>query len=91
MGNGNVIWPLVLEKAFAKMLGNYSHILDGKGYEAVRYLSGAPYVIKKNKDFTPEEIYRIIEEARIKNHSITAAPVKRFIRKGSRMDRWGFM
>ena len=45
MGDGGVIWPMILEKAFAKMLGNYMHIDSGRGFEAVRYMRGAPYEI----------------------------------------------
>lgn len=29
-GNGEELWPMVLEKAYAKMYGNYNYIEAGK-------------------------------------------------------------
>ena len=77
MGDGKVIWPLILEKAFAKMQGNYMHIEAGISSYGVRYMRGAPYEKKMTDFMTTEEIYDYIKEARSKNHNITAGPRKK--------------
>mmetsp|Transcript_23161 Transcript_23161/g.30877 ORF Transcript_23161/g.30877 Transcript_23161/m.30877 type:complete len:202 (+) Transcript_23161:141-746(+) len=40
-GDG-ALWPLILEKAFAKMRGNFLHINGGATNEAIRYMRGGP-------------------------------------------------
>mmetsp|Transcript_29160 Transcript_29160/g.38829 ORF Transcript_29160/g.38829 Transcript_29160/m.38829 type:complete len:95 (-) Transcript_29160:599-883(-) len=37
-------WPLILEKAFAKVRGNYYHLVGGYSEEGVRYMTGGPQV-----------------------------------------------
>ena len=64
MGDGNVIWPMILEKAFAKMQGNYLHIDKGRAEEGIRYMRGAPYEYKETSLTTPEAMYDYIKEAR---------------------------
>lgn len=43
LSNDNSLWPMVLEKALAKMYGNYQHVAGGQGYKGIRYFRGAPY------------------------------------------------
>ena len=38
----NVIWVLLIEKAYAKLHGSYSRIEGGMAYQAMRDLTGAP-------------------------------------------------
>lgn len=40
--NGNELWVLLLEKAFAKMNLNYENIIGGDPTESLRVLTGAP-------------------------------------------------
>ena len=42
-GHDGSIWTAILEKAFAKLHGNYAHIAGGKSGEGVRYLTGTPW------------------------------------------------
>lgn len=51
--NGNELWVLFLEKAYAKIHGSYDRIVGGWSNLAMRDLTGAPgysYVIDKEKD-----------------------------------------
>ena len=36
-------WPLLMEKAMAKMRGNYSHLKGGQPYRGIRFLRGGPW------------------------------------------------
>ena len=38
------MWPVILEKAFAKYHGNYGHTVGGAGEIATQTLTGSPYV-----------------------------------------------
>ena len=42
-GEDNAIWPIIMEKAMAKLHGNYSRLEGGLGSEGVSYLNGSPY------------------------------------------------
>ena len=45
---------MVLEKAFAKMRGNYSHISGGQAYNGIRYMRGGPWETKELKYMTKD-------------------------------------
>lgn len=51
-GNGNELWVLLIEKAYAKMYGSYEIIEGGNPAIALRELTGAPY---ENRDEGNEE------------------------------------
>ena len=40
--NGNELWVLILEKAWAKLHGSYDKIIGGYAHQALRDLTGAP-------------------------------------------------
>lgn len=46
-GNGNELWVLILEKAWAKLWGSYGVIEAGLCREALRALTGAPTETKR--------------------------------------------
>ena len=48
-GNGNELWVLLLEKAYAKIYGSYSNIESGITLHALRDLTGAPGETFKTK------------------------------------------
>ena len=49
-GNGNELWVLLLEKAFAKVHGGYRNIVGGSPYEALMDLTGCPTATYSFKD-----------------------------------------
>lgn len=69
--NGNELWVLILEKAYAKVFGSYQVIEGGNPAVALRDLTGAPY---ENRDEgTAEELWeyiRINDQAGIYKNNI---------------------
>ena len=60
VSNDNSLWPIILEKAFAKMQGNYFHISGGLSYMGVRYMNGAPWEIQATMYMTSDQIWDYI-------------------------------
>jgi calpain-15 len=58
--NGNEIWVLLLEKAYAKAYGSYYRIEGGNPAVALRDLTGAPYCNFDVKD--PDEMFKFLIE-----------------------------
>ena len=42
LGEDDSLWGAILEKAFAKVYGNYSHLVSGDPRDAARALNGSP-------------------------------------------------
>jgi len=40
--HGNEMWPMLIEKAWAKVHGSYERIIGGQAYLTIRDLTGAP-------------------------------------------------
>lgn len=63
--NNNVIWPVLLEKAFAKMKGTYSFIDSKSAVTGLRALTGSPvftYTFAGTK-LSSEDIFKVIKSA----------------------------
>ncbi|KAL4468366.1 hypothetical protein ABPG72_012260 [Tetrahymena utriculariae] len=58
--NGNELWVLLLEKAYAKAYGSYYKIEGGNPAVALRDLTGAPYVNFDEKN--PDSMFNFLEE-----------------------------
>ena len=54
------LWPMILEKAFAKIQGNYLHIAGGYPEVATRFMTGAPWDEKETKYMTVDEIWNYL-------------------------------
>ena len=48
----NSVWPIIMEKALAKLHGNYSRLAGGLGSEGVSYLNGSPFEILESHSTT---------------------------------------
>ena len=43
VGEDGALWPVIMEKAFAKLHGNYSRIAGGISSAGISYLNGSPH------------------------------------------------
>ena len=43
VGEDGATWPVIMEKAFAKLHGNYSRIAGGIASAGISYLNGSPH------------------------------------------------
>ena len=57
LSNDSSLWPMILEKSFAKMQGNFKHIEGGWMNRGVRYLMGSPWDERKISKMTVEELW----------------------------------
>lgn len=55
---GNLLWVMLLEKAFAKFYGSYQHLESGLVYRAMMDLTGAPgwCIVNSNFDLRPTDL-----------------------------------
>lgn len=56
-GQGNELWVLLLEKAYAKMHGSYQRIENGSSDVAMRDLTGAPTKSMKVEGCSEKEVF----------------------------------
>ncbi len=68
-GNMN-FWNALLEKSYAKIMGNYEAINYGWQAEALRVLTGAPTYFFFNSDNTAAETWTEIDEALKQNFNV---------------------
>lgn len=67
--NGDEIWVLLVEKAYAKIYGGYDIIEGGVPPHALRDLTGAPYDFLESED--PEEVWRTLKESLSRKYLLT--------------------
>lgn len=51
------MWGPILEKAFAKVHGNYQHVIEGNPREATLTLTGSPSLYQVHADYEMEDIW----------------------------------
>ncbi len=57
VGKDQSMWGAFLEKAFAKVYGNYGHMFAGDPRDGIRSLTGAPSLLYTHASFTLEFIW----------------------------------
>ena len=68
-----VVWGLVLEKAWAKVIGNYMKIEGSYTHASIRALTGIPtfyYTTKTN--FDVDTVFKLLFDAELANYIMTA-------------------
>ena len=71
------LWPVLAEKAWAKVNGSYERISNGTIGEALSFLTGSPYTKTIEHNTTnPEALWQALQIS-IKNHSIICATSER--------------
>ena len=60
MSENGALWAAILEKVFAKRFGCYEHIESGLPTEALKMLTGSPYVTYSHKEKDMETIWQML-------------------------------
>ena len=71
--NGEELWVMLLEKAYAKIYGSYEKINNGMSGKAINDLTGAPY---ENLDITPKTALKAwakLQDGKKRNYIMTCA------------------
>ncbi|CDW79288.1 calpain family cysteine protease containing protein [Stylonychia lemnae] len=68
--SNNEYWPVILEKAWAKIHGCYENCSSGRTYETFSFLTGAPCQNIKHQD--PEYFWKFIKDSDQQLHIISA-------------------
>jgi hypothetical protein len=71
--NGNELWVLILEKAWAKLHGSYERIESGHAHNVMTDLTGAPAFDLNIEELEKEELWNIICQADKKNYIMSAS------------------
>jgi calpain-15 len=86
--NGNELWVILLEKAWAKLHGSYDRIIGGQCHETFRDLTGAPAWEFESGD---EDAWDRILEADRKNYIMAAGVSQGNADEGERLQALGLV
>lgn len=56
MSPDNGLWAPLLEKAFAKLYGNYKHLGGGQTYSAINAMTGSPWDIYRHEEAPDKDV-----------------------------------
>ena len=73
--DGKAIWGAVVEKAYAKVLGNYLKTEGGSIINSIRILTGSPVLSYSTYAWTKTDIFPLFQEADKANYIMGAAVV----------------
>ncbi|CDW74328.1 calpain family cysteine protease containing protein [Stylonychia lemnae] len=77
IGSDGSYWVPLLEKAWAKTLGNYEQVgLDGNASDIISYLTNVPITTYNTANYQASSIFEIIDSANDQNYIITAQTLK---------------
>lgn len=71
--NGNELWVLILEKAWAKLHGSYERIEAGFANYVMRDLTGAPSMDVSLEEKDEQEIWNLLIEGELKDYIMAAS------------------
>lgn len=71
--NGNELWVLILEKAWAKLHGCYERIEAGHAHNVMTDLTGAPSFDIDIEEYGHEELWEYLVRAENKNYFMAAS------------------
>lgn len=71
-GEDNAIWPMIMEKAMAKLHGTYSRLEGGLGSEGLSYLNGSPFYAVTSSSATESQYWEWVTGARRSRWLVTA-------------------
>ena len=82
------LWPMILEKAIAKMQGNYYNIAGSYAGWGVRHIYGTPRKWYMTKYMSADDIWNFLTENLAKDNIVTATS-----NSGSdtTTDKWGIV
>ena len=68
----NLIWPLILEKAWAKLNGSFENIMYGYPHDVLSFLIPGPslWINMKNMEYSIEQLWKIMTQEFWNNHII---------------------
>ena len=70
--NSGNIWPMILEKAWAKCNRSYEDIIPGNSADAIEFLTPAPYDTYYHTQEIDATLFKIIQDASKENYIILA-------------------
>ena len=72
--NGNELWVLIMEKAWAKVHHSYHRIIGGQCHETFRDVTGAPSweIMSKPEEDQVDDVWERILEGEKKNYIMAA-------------------
>ena len=71
--NGNELWVLILEKAWAKVHGSYERIEAGHAHSVIRDLTGAPSFDLDIEEYGADELWDRLVKSEKKNYLMAAS------------------
>ena len=74
IGTDNALWGPLIEKAFAKLNGNYTHTVGGWMNYGVSALNGSPYINHWHHDLSKEDLWEFIKSHNDDKNILTYAP-----------------
>ena len=72
VGKDGSLWGPLLEKAFAKLHGNYEALARGDPRNAIQYLTGGPSELYWHTDKSAAEIFDLVKQATLEDGMISA-------------------
>lgn len=67
------LWPMLVEKTWAKLNGNYERTASGNEMELYNFIAGLPTDVYSTKDTTADAAYTLISDASTKGYVLSGS------------------